>query len=113
VLLTLAAYLRHDDDLKPWRARLEALADAVQPGWRERLTLERYLARMTVVSQLPSPERGGLAGRPTVQVPDAPGLLLAGDWVDGEGLLADASVASGWEAAAAAAALADDRAIAA
>jgi hypothetical protein len=68
---------------------------------------------MTVVSQLPTPDRGGLAGRPTVRVPDAPGLLLAGDWVGGKGLLADASVESGWEAATAAAAIPVDRAIAA
>lgn len=38
-----------------------AYDDAVQPGWRDRLLLDRYLPRMTVVSQLPSPERGGLA----------------------------------------------------
>lgn len=101
VLLTLAAYLREGEDGASSRARLEAVVDAVQPGWRDRLVFERYLPRMTVVSQLPTPERGGLAGRPPVRVPEAPGVLLAGDWVGGEGLLADASVASGWQAAAA------------
>lgn len=96
-LLTLAAYLAEGEDEASWRDRLEAVVEAVQPGWRERLVLERYLPRMTVISQLPSPSSGGLRGRPSVRVPDAPGLLLAGDWVGGEGLLADASVASGWQ----------------
>ena len=38
---------------------------------------------------------GGLAGRPSVTVSGAPGLLIAGDWVGDEGMLADAAVASG------------------
>jgi hypothetical protein len=37
----------------------------------------------------------GLAGRPAVDGTGVAGLLLAGDWVGGEGMLADASLASG------------------
>jgi thioredoxin reductase len=57
---------------------------------------------MTAISALPTPETGGIPGRTPVVVADAPGLFLAGDWVGGEGLLADASCASGACAAAAA-----------
>ena len=37
--------------------------------------------------------------RPGVAVAEAPGLFVAGDWVDGEGMLSDASAASALEAA--------------
>ena len=56
---------------------------------------ERFLHRMVVSGGRPLAANGGLAGRPSVTVPGAPGLLLAGDWVGEEGLLADAAVASG------------------
>jgi phytoene dehydrogenase-like protein len=62
----------------------------------------RFLPHMTVSHASPLPENGGLAGRPAVAVPGLAGAFLAGDWVGGEGLLADASVASGRDAAAAA-----------
>ena len=42
---------------------------------------------------------GGLPGRPRPEVPEAPGLYLAGDWVGSEGMLADASLASARSAA--------------
>lgn len=96
VLLSLASYAREP------RSALEELADAVQPGWRERATLERFLPRMVAVSATPTPG-GGLAGRPAVDRGE--GLYLAGDWVGPEGWLVDAALASG--AAAAASALRD------
>jgi hypothetical protein len=55
----------------------------------------RYLADMTVISAVPSPTRGGLAGRPPVAVIEMPGCFLAGDWVGPDGMLADTSFASG------------------
>jgi phytoene dehydrogenase-like protein len=94
VLLSLASYTREP------RADLEAVADAVQPGWRERVTLERFLPRMVAVSAIPTPDGGGLAGRPAVDRGD--GLFLAGDWIGGEGWLVDAAISSGAAAAAAA-----------
>jgi phytoene dehydrogenase-like protein len=97
VLLTLASYAREP------RASLEEMADAVQPGWRQRVTLERFLPRMVAVSATPTPGGGGLPGRPAVDRGE--GLYLAGDWVGPEGWLVDAALASG--AAAAAAALRD------
>jgi phytoene dehydrogenase-like protein len=94
VLLTLASYAREP------RQALEGLADAVQPGWREQVTLERFLPRMVAVSAIPTAARGGLAGRPGVERGE--GLYLAGDWVGGEGWLVDAAISSGAAAAAAA-----------
>ncbi len=76
---------------------LERVADTVHPGWRDRVTLQRHLPRMTPVGAVASP-----ADRPTVT--RAPGLYVAGDWIGTEGWLTDAAMASG--AAAARAALA-------
>jgi phytoene dehydrogenase-like protein len=62
----------------------------------------RFLARIVVAHTVPSPTTGGLAGRPGVRVPGRPGVFVAGDWVGHRGLLADASLASAEDAAAAA-----------
>jgi phytoene dehydrogenase-like protein len=93
VLLSLASYAREP------RADLEELADAVQPGWRDRVRLERFLPRMVPVSAIPGPGVG-LAGRPEVDRGD--GLYLAGDWIGPEGWLSDAAICSGVAAATAA-----------
>jgi hypothetical protein len=58
------------------------------------VVVRRFLARMVVVSAMPSPELG-IGGRPPVAVADAPGIFLAGDWVGPVGWLADGSLASG------------------
>lgn len=60
---------------------------------------ERFLARMVVSGAMPLAETGGLPGRPRVTDSGQPGVLIAGDWVGPDGLLADASLASGHEAA--------------
>jgi phytoene dehydrogenase-like protein len=86
------------------RATLESVADAVQPGWRERLTFDRFLPRMVAVSAIATPATGGLAGRPAVDRGD--GLFVAGDWVGPEGWLLDAALSSGAAAASQAAAAA-------
>jgi phytoene dehydrogenase-like protein len=56
---------------------------------------ERFLARMVVTGAIPTAARGGLAGRPTAEVPGLPGAFVAGDWVGPVGLLVDAALASG------------------
>jgi phytoene dehydrogenase-like protein len=94
VLLSLASYAREP------RAVLETMADSVQPSWRERVTLERFLPRMVAVSAMSTPDGGGLAGRPDIDRGE--GLYLAGDWVGSEGWLVDAALSSGSAAAAAA-----------
>jgi phytoene dehydrogenase-like protein len=93
-LLSLASYAREP------RQALEEMADAVQPGWRDRLVFDRFLPRMVPVSAIATPETGGLDGRPKVDRGD--GLYLAGDWIGPEGWLVDAAIASGAAAAAAA-----------
>jgi hypothetical protein len=60
---------------------------------------ERFLARMVVSGALPRAETGGLPGRPRVTDSGQPNVLIAGDWVGPDGLLADASLASGHDAA--------------
>ncbi|MCB1250208.1 MAG: hypothetical protein KDB36_12405, partial [Acidimicrobiales bacterium] len=57
--------------------------------------VERYLHHMVTAHGMPLAARGGFAGRPAVAVPGRPGLFVAGDYVGGEGLLADAAFASG------------------
>jgi hypothetical protein len=52
---------------------------------------------MTVANDLPRAADGGLPGR--VPVALAENIFLAGDWVGGEGMLADAAAASAAEAA--------------
>lgn len=99
-LLSVASYGRAP------RSALEAFADAVQPGWRDELLMTRHLPQMTVITAIPSPERGGLPGRPGPAVPEAPGAFVAGDWVGPTGLLLDAALSSAAAAARAAAAAA-------
>jgi len=105
VLISLVRYERGP------RPTLESVADVVQPGWRERLTFERFLPRMVAVSAIPTPATGGLAGRPAVDRGD--GLFVAGDWAGPDGWLLDAALSSAAAAAsgaaAAAAAAAGDR----
>jgi phytoene dehydrogenase-like protein len=76
-------------------AMLEERLDELQPGWRERVAVRRFLPNLCVSHALPLASAGGLAGRPGAGVAEIPGLLVAGDWVGPEGLLADASLASG------------------
>jgi len=93
-LLTVMSYARAP------LGELEAIADTVQPGWRDELTLHRHLPRMVASSALTRPQTGGLSGRPGVVV--EPGLFVAGDWIGPEGWLSDASLASAAAAARAA-----------
>lgn len=64
----------------------------------------RFLARMVVTGAQPLARLGGFRGRPTIDATGISGVFLAGDWVGPRGLLADAALASGYEAGAAAAA---------
>jgi hypothetical protein len=79
------------------RAELEehARLAGIEPDDAEQV---RYRHRMVACGALPTPETGGLAGRPTVAGTGLDGVLVAGDWVGGEGHLADAALVSGEEA---------------
>jgi phytoene dehydrogenase-like protein len=59
----------------------------------------RFLPTVVVSHALVTAEAGGFSGRHTGRIPGLANVFLAGDWVGPEGQLADASVASGIEAA--------------
>ena len=82
-------------------AQLEGLLDALQPGWRGLVAHRRFLPDLVVANAIVEAAAGGTAGRPGPRVHDLPGLYVAGDWVGPEGMLADASLASGRQAASA------------
>lgn len=63
---------------------------------------EWALHRSIVTHGAPTARGGGLRGRPGIEALGVPGVLLAGDWVGPDGMLADASSASGEAAARAA-----------
>ncbi|RKH67342.1 phytoene desaturase family protein [Corallococcus aberystwythensis] len=81
-------------DTEASEAELEAVLDALQPGWRAKVVARRFRPSLTVSAGLPRAVNGGLAGRPAVEVPHVGGLYRVGDWVGAEGMLADASLAS-------------------
>ncbi len=110
-LVSIAAYLAADDDRAPAGIEAELVEHAQCCGVDvDGALLRRYLHRMVVTQAMPLAVRGGLAGRPPVTVPDHLGVFVAGDWVGPEGLLADASAASGTAAAGQAVALTARRA---
>lgn len=76
-------------------AELEALADTAMPGWRKLEVQRQTLRGIHVTGAVVRWDRA----RPGVDVADAPGLFVAGDWVGEEGMLSDAAAASGAEAA--------------
>lgn len=93
-LIQLAKYLAADSDPVGDRAELEQLADLLAPGWRDRVTMTRFLPSMTVSHAMATP-----GGRPGVDALHKEDVFLAGDWVGSEYLLADAAVASALRAA--------------
>jgi phytoene dehydrogenase-like protein len=100
-VIHMAMYLESGNkaDPKAIQHDLEELLDLVQPGWQSLVLERRFLPSMTVSNALTTAEQGGNQGRPGPEVPGIEGLYVAGDWVGTEGLLADASVASGKRAA--------------
>jgi uncharacterized protein with NAD-binding domain and iron-sulfur cluster len=82
--------------------QLEQALDLLQPGWRDLVVYRRFIATMVVSHALAVAQSGGLGGRPGVRASGLDNVFLAGDWIGRVGQLADASVASGIEAARAA-----------
>ncbi|WP_437482202.1 FAD-dependent oxidoreductase [Sorangium sp. So ce1014] len=80
---------------------LQDLLERAQPGYRDVLVERRFLPSLVVSNAVVAAEGGGYAGRPGVRVPEVDGLFLAGDWVGPTGMLADASLGSARDAAAA------------
>ncbi len=86
--------IRMSEETRADEHELEALLDEVQPGWREFVVHRRFLPSLTVSNALITPT----AKRPPVKTP-VRGLYLAGDWVEGDGLMADAALSSARKAA--------------
>jgi phytoene dehydrogenase-like protein len=93
--------------------QLEGLLDRMQPGWHDVVVERRFLPHMVAASALATAAGGGVAGRPGPEIPEAPGVFVAGDWVGPEGWLADASLASARAAARLVLARAAERGVAA
>ena len=93
-VLHVIRYAQGDDS----RDAMESLLDDAQPGWRDEVVVARFSRSLTVAHGRPTPERG-FAGRPGPVVPDCEGVYVAGDWVGPVGLIGDAALASGRQAA--------------
>ncbi len=92
-LVQIAKYL--DRNASGSRDELESVADLVMDGWRNEVEASRFLPEMTVVHAIPEAGRR----RPEVDILKLPGVMIAGDWVGQDGMLADGAVASGLRAA--------------
>jgi phytoene dehydrogenase-like protein len=93
-LIQLAKYLTADSAPAD-RAELEQFGDVLAPGWRDRVTITRFLPNMTVSYAMVTPE-----GRPAVDALAPHGVFLCGDWVGQENMLTDAAVSSALRAVA-------------
>src|SRR5215467_4239958 len=94
-MIHLGKYLAPGDSgSRKAEEELETLLDLIQHGWRNEVVFKRFLPELTVYNAIPAASSGGFDGRPGPEVPDVPGLFIAGDWVGNEGLLADATLAS-------------------
>jgi phytoene dehydrogenase-like protein len=90
--------------------QLERGLDLLQPGWRDVVVARRFVPSASVSHAMVTAEAGGFRGRPHGRVPGLDNVFLAGDWIGPIGQLADASIASGVEAARTAARLLADKA---
>lgn len=99
-VVSVGRYLAPDEEAGDHRAELEAALEAVQPGWTDHAVDVRYIPRSMVAGDHPRVATHGTLGRPTVDIAGVAGLAVAGDWIGPDGALADASIRSGWDAAA-------------
>jgi glycine/D-amino acid oxidase-like deaminating enzyme len=88
--------LRPGEPAEDGERRLEALFDLGFRGWRERTTFRR---RMVMERRSGALDLPGTSWRDRPAIDRGDGVFLAGDMVAAPGLLSDASVASGIEAA--------------
>jgi hypothetical protein len=80
-------------------AELEAMVDALQPGWRDHAVHTRMLPQMVASNAAADASSLGLRGRPRSELLGVDGLFIAGDWVGSHGMLLDAGMASARAAA--------------
>ncbi len=91
-LIHATIYISPDDTRTPaeHKSMLEDGLSRMQPGWRDLIVEREYLPRLLVSHALIEAGRP----RPPIDLPDAPNIYLAGDWVEAGGMLADNSLAS-------------------
>jgi phytoene dehydrogenase-like protein len=89
--ISLIKYQGQQTNAEQDRKELEQVLDLAQPGWRDELTVQQYLPKITVVYNFPHIQRTTLPGP---EVPEIAGLYVAGDWAGHDEMLVDASVAS-------------------
>jgi phytoene dehydrogenase-like protein len=95
----VAKYLDPDEavDARRDEQELEGVMDLVQPGWRAHVVERRTLAAIVVANARLTAASGGKRQSPVLA--GAPSVFLAGDWIDGEGMLADTALSSARDAA--------------
>jgi phytoene dehydrogenase-like protein len=86
--------LRLNDEARRDQAELEAFLEELQPGWRELVVHRRFLPSLAVTNAVTIPS----AYRPQPETA-VRGLYIAGDWVGGDGVMADAALTSARAAA--------------
>ncbi|GIP51038.1 phytoene desaturase family protein [Paenibacillus vini] len=80
-------------------AELTRLLDLLEPGWEREVVAIRFTPNVLVAHDLRTVRHGGAGPAPGPIVPEIHGLYVAGDWVGGDGRLADAGMASAKQAA--------------
>ena len=78
------------------KEQLESTMDLLYPNWKREVVAQQYLPKITVVYDFPHINRVEKSGP---NIPEMPGVYVAGDWTGHDEILADAAVASGKRAA--------------
>ncbi|PGV58181.1 dehydrogenase [Bacillus cereus] len=77
----------HDD-----QEQLENTMELLHPNWKREVVAKQYLPKITVVHDFHHIDR---VEKPGPNIPEMPGVYVAGDWAGHDEILADAAVASG------------------
>ncbi|PFN18025.1 phytoene desaturase family protein [Bacillus cereus] len=78
------------------KEHLEKTMELLHPNWEREVVAKQYLPKITVVHDFPHIDR---VESPGPNIPEMPGVYVAGDWAGHDEILADAAVASGKRAA--------------
>jgi len=99
-IVHVGRYLRPGEEHIDHRPMLEGILDQHQPGWRDHTVDARYVPRSLVSGDHCRVATRGPLDRIPADGTGVPGLAVAGDWVGPTGMLADAAILSGAQAAA-------------
>ena len=81
-------------DRKSDEQELEALLDLMQPGWCNQVVARRFLPKITVAHAMPCVSQSGAISPLSPHIPEIGNLYVVGDWLGGDGFLADAALSS-------------------